>query len=210
MAPASSVAFPAASRDSAGMAEVFDAQTTREITQLLRRSASGEADAFGLAVERLYPELRRLAGWHAGNSAQSTLGATAVLHEAYLKIAASDNAFDNRAHFMSVASKAMRQIIIDYARRRSAQKRGGDLQPVQLEDASGAVDGQAVQLLMLDEMLTELARKDERAARVFECRFFGGLTDAETAAGLDLPVRTVQRAWSDAKRVLAAAWERED
>lgn len=149
-----------------------------------------------------------MAGWHASGGAQSTLGATAVLHEAYLKIAASDSSFENRAHFMSVASKAMRQIIIDYARQRSAQKRGGDLQPVQLDDANAAVDGQAVEMLILDEMLTELARKDERAARVFECRFFGGLTDAETAAGLDLPLRTVQRSWGEAKRVLAAAWER--
>lgn len=108
---------------------------------------------------------------------------------------------------MSVASKAMRQIIIDYARQRSAQKRGGDLQPVQLDDSNAAVDGQAVELLVLDEMLTELARKDARAAQVFECRFFGGLTDAETAQGLNLTLRTVQRSWSEAKRVLAAAWE---
>ena len=178
---------------------MFDQEGATQITALLRRSEAGEEGAFSSAVARLYPELRRMAAYQLKGGGQFTLGATDVLHEAYLKLSKHEGAFSNRQHFMAVASKAIRQVTVDYARRRSAAKRGGEAQRVEFEEDQLSVEDQAAELLLIDQMLDRLSAEDQRLARIFECRFFGGMSDQDTSAALELPVRTVQRGWAKAK-----------
>lgn len=137
-----------------------------------------------------------------------TLSTTALVHEAYLKLAdASRPGAHDRAHFLAIASLAMRHVLVDRARERNAQKRGGIRQRVTLDDVELAVDADADVLLQLDEALTSLAAFEPRLAQVVECRFFGGLTDAETAGALGLTTRTVQRDWVKARVLLRRALE---
>lgn len=192
------------------MGHVVEKEKAFEITQLLLQSEKGGDSAFALAVEHLYPELRRLAGYHAGNGQLATLGATDILHEAYLKLTAHDGSFNNKSHFMAVASRAMRQIIIDYARRKSANKRAGHLQRIDLDKVQIGIAEQASELLLIDQLLELLTAENPRAAKVFECRFFGGMNDEETSAALDLSLRTTQRDWMKAKAFLSHMQDTED
>jgi len=178
-----------------------------EITQLLLQSEKGGDTAFSLAVEHLYPELRRLAGFHAGKNGLATLAATDILHETYLKLSVHDGSYNNKNHFMSVASRAMRQIIIDYARRKSAHKRGSDLQRVDLDEEQTGITEQASELVLIDQLLERLSHENARAAKVFECRFFGGMNDHETSDALGISLRTAQRDWMKAKAFLSFHWE---
>lgn len=132
----------------------------------------------------------------------ATLQTTAVVNEAYLKLKDVPGQAVSRQHFLGIASKAMRHVIIDYARTRGAQKRGGDAVHVDLDDANVAVAAQAEELLAIDEALTSLAEKQPRLVKVFECKFFTGLDDDETAAALGLSKRTAQRDWMKAKAFL--------
>ena len=148
---------------------------------------------------------RRLAG--GGRGRGGTLSTTALVHEAYLKLA--DRAgpdWVDRAHFLAVASLAMRHVLVDRARERSTLKRGGRHQ-VTLDDDVSTVAAQADALLQLDDAIDRLARSEPRLARVVECRFFGGLTEPETAEALGLNVRTVQRDWVKARVLLRDALE---
>ena len=180
------------------------------ITKLLASSENGGDTAFSLAVDRLYPELRRLAGFQASSAKIASLCATDILHEAYLKLAAHDSTFNNKAHFMAVASKAMRQIIVDYARRKSASKRGGGMQRIDFDDVQIGVNEQASELLLIDQLTMQLEKENSRAARVFECRFFGGMNDRETSDAMGIPLRTVQRDWMKAKAFLGHMWNAEN
>ena len=134
------------------------------------------------------------------------MSTTALVHELYLKFARTEGAdWRNRAHFLGVASVAMRHILVDRARRRCAEKRGGPQRHVTLEEDLTATDTQAESLLELHEALDHLARLDERLARVVECRFFGGMTEQETAEALHVSVRTVRRDWIKARGLLYQA-----
>lgn len=158
-------------------------------------------------VSIAYQEMRAIAHRRLRALAPGgTLSTTALVHEAYLKLAdASRPAAQDRAHFLAVASLAMRHVLVDRARERNALKRGGIRQRVTLDDADLAVDADADVLLQLDEALTTLAAFEPRLAQVVECRFFGGLTDAETAGALGLTSRTVQRDWVKARVLLRRA-----
>lgn len=125
-----------------------------------------------------------------------------MVNEAYLKLKDLPGQAVSRQHFLGIASKAMRHVIIDYARTRSAQKRGGDVAHVDLDDANVAVEAQAEELLTIDEALTSLAENHPRLVKVFECKFFTGLDDEETAEALGLSKRTAQRDWMKAKAFL--------
>jgi len=171
------------------------------------------------ALERLMPlvygELRKVAHRQLGAERSGhTLNTTALVHEAYLKLADQTRVdWADRAHFFAVAARAMRRILVDYARRHRALRRGGGLRPVSLDavsdaegvDAAGppglqvAVAARADELVALDEALERLAAVDARLARVVECRFFAGLTEAETAEVLGVTPRTVTRDWAKAK-----------
>lgn len=181
-------------------------EAAKDITRLLMKSKNGNDTAFALAVERLYPELRKLAGYHSSNGQIPSLAATDILHEAYVKISNHEAGFNNKAHFMAVASKAMRHIIIDYARRKSAGKRGGALKRIDIDDIQIGIKEQASELLLIDQLTTQLSAENPRTARVFECRFFGGMNDRETSDALDIPLRTVQRDWMKAKAFLGQLW----
>jgi len=185
----------------------FTSTSVTEITALLQRSEAGEDTAFSMAVARLYPELRRLTAYQLKGGSEFTLGATDVLHEAYLKLSSYEGAFANRQHFMAVASRAIRQVTVDYARRRSAVKRGGQAQRVEFEEDQLSVADQASELLNIDQMLEQLAGESEQLARIFECRFFGGMSDADTSAALNISVRSVQRGWAKAKAFMVELHE---
>ena len=171
-----------------------------DITGLLRAWRAGDGRAFDALVPLVYDELRRVAHGQLGRERQGhTLGTTAVVHEAYFKLAGQKRVeWADRSHFFAVATQAMRRILVDYARRYRAEKRGGALERVSLSDAM-LVEERADYLIALDEALCELAAVDERLGRVVECRFFGGLTEEETAQVLGVTARTVRRDWTRAK-----------
>jgi RNA polymerase sigma factor (TIGR02999 family) len=177
-----------------------------EITQLLEAYAGGSRDALDELFPLVYDELRQIArGRLRGERSDHTLGATALVHEAYLKLVNLDRMnWQNRAHFFAISAQAMRNILVDYAIRRKAQKRGGGQVPVSLDDAPGdaLMSEQGIEeMLVLNDALERLAALDPRQAKVVECRFFGGLSIEETAHVLDVSPATVSRDWS-----MARAW----
>ncbi len=165
---------------------------------MLTRAAAGDAAVAKETFSVVYDALRALAHRHLRRSGGATLNTTALVHEAWLKLVQGEAEFEGRAHFFAVAATAMRQILVDHARRRHAQKRGP-------RPASGsALDhvGEASdveELLAIDAILTRLAALDERLARVVEWRFFAGLAEEEIARALDVDVRTVRRDWRKAR-----------
>jgi RNA polymerase sigma factor (TIGR02999 family) len=177
------------------------------ITELLADLRSGRREAFDQILPLVYAELRRAARRELAARPSDSLSTTALVHELYLKFSRAERAdWRNRAHFLGVASVAMRHILVDRARRRKAEKRGGPHRHVTLEDdLTAAVDNQAESLLELHEALDHLAKLDQRLARVVECRFFGGMTEQETAEALHVAVRTVRRDWIKARGLLYQA-----
>ena len=182
---------------------------SESVSDLLAAAAVGD-DA---AIDRLYPlvydDLRRRASrQRAALLGPATLNTTALVHESYLKLAASPPEANDRGHFLAIAARAMRQAIITYAERRSAQKRGGGLPDVPLDDAPQLADLSATQaddLLALHNALDELEQAvGERPARVVECRFFAGLSVEETADALGISAPTVKRDWRAARAWLYA------
>jgi RNA polymerase sigma factor (TIGR02999 family) len=181
-----------------------DGQTS--ITTLLADLRAGRREAFDQIVPLVYQELRRTARRELAVRPSDTLSTTALVHELYLKLArATDADWRNEAHFLGVAAIAMRHILVDHARRRIAGKRGGPQGPVTLDEALVAGDGQAETLLELHDALEHLATLDERLARVVECRFFGGMTEQQTAEALNVTERTVRRDWVKARGLLYRA-----
>jgi RNA polymerase sigma factor (TIGR02999 family) len=170
------------------------------VTTLLQRWARGDQAAFGDLVPMVYQELRRLAH-HRLKSERSdhTLQSTALVNEAFLRLLGSEPAeLQNRAHFIAIASRLMRQILVDYMRRRAAVKRDGGCRiDVELL-AELPIQGDA-QLLALDEALESLSRQDDRQARIVEMKFFGGLTAPEIAEVLGISLTTVERDWAVAR-----------
>lgn len=165
------------------------------ITLLLRDFAGGDREALDRLVPLLYPELRRLArGYLRKESSNHTLQATALVHEAYARLANQDQPdYRNRAHFMGVAARVMRQILIDHARVRKAEKRNHGARPVPFEEALSAAAEEPSIILAVHEALVELQEKDAVKARLIEMRFFGGMTAEDSAEVLGLPVEQVRR-----------------
>ena len=173
-----------------------------EVTQLLQALKGGDRDAEGKLLEAVYGELHRMAARHMRRErADHTLQATALIHEAYVRlIDQGGKDWQNRAHFYGVAAQVMRRILVDYARTHRAGKRGGGQQRVALDDALPMMTiEQSDELLALDEALSRLAQFDPRQSRVVELRYFGGLNEEETAVALGVSSRTVKRDWSVAK-----------
>lgn len=172
------------------------------VTQLLDELRAGRREAFDEILPLVYHELRRVAHRERAVRPSDTLFTTALVHELYLKLARSHADWRNRAHFMRAAAVAMRHILVDHARRRMAGKRGGPQRAITLDDALTIVDSKAELLLELHEALDRLAELDERLALVVECRFFGGMTEQETAEALHVNERTVRRDWAKARCLL--------
>lgn len=179
-----------------------------EITSLAQRWSDGDEDALEQLIELTYPELRRLARRHMRFEAASdpTIDTTALVHEAYLRLAGdNENVWPSRAHFFAFCSKVMRRVLIDYARRRTAEKRGGALVRVPLREGVSPIETQVAQVLDVERVLERLAARDERMAQVVECRFFGGLSIAETAEAVGMSASTVDRDWARARAYLLRA-----
>jgi RNA polymerase sigma factor (TIGR02999 family) len=175
-----------------------------EITWLVERWGQGDESALEPLVELVYDDLRQIARRHLRTLAGGqTLGTTALVNELYLKLAGvQESTWGGRAQFFAFCSKAMRHILVDHARRSQATKRGGDRVQVSLSRAAHEVEPESSDLVALDEALDFLATKSERMARIVECRFFGGLSVAETAETLGTSIRTVEREWARARAYL--------
>ena len=177
-----------------------------DITQILTAARGGGPGALDRLLPLVYDDLRLHARRQLRRRRSQTLDTTALVHEAYLRLVDPAQAdFQNRCHFLAVASMAMRQILVDRARRHAALKRGGAGQQVTLDSALLQIQPRAIEILALDEALRSLAAADERLARLVELRFFGGLTLEETAEVLRISVRTVQREWRMARAFLLRA-----
>lgn len=172
-----------------------------ELTQLLSAWRGGDQSAFDEVWRQVYDHLRNIARRKlAGERAGHTLDTTALVHEAYFKLAGQDGAtFNDRAHFLAVAALAMRRILVNYARDRVAQKRGGAQVRVTLDDGQRAGGHDAAELIAIDDLLDRLAALDDRQAKVVVYRFYGGLTDPEIAEALGISVPTVRRDWRAAR-----------
>ena len=174
-----------------------------DLTELLRAHASGEPGALDRLFAQVYDELRRMArGRLRHERADHTLGATELVHEAFFRLVRLDRIdWRGRAHFLAIASQAMRNVLLDHAVQRGARKRGGGARPVTLERLEVAGEVRPEELIALCEAIERLERVEPRQARVVECRFFGGLSLEETAAALSVSTATVSRDWT-----IARAW----
>jgi len=176
------------------------------MTEVLRLLRAGDQDAFHVVMPLVYEELKKLARSHLRReSGPAQLQTTALVHETFLKMAGGRHpSYENRAHFYGIASRLMRQVLVDTARARSAAKRGAALE-VQLADLPDRAMWPNRSVLALEDALTRLEETDERKARLIEMRYFGGLTAEESAAALSIPVHLVRR-----ELRLAQAWLRKE
>ena len=177
--------------------------STQDVTQVLRELSAGHDTAPAKLMPLVYDELRKLAGGYLqGERTDHTLQATALVHEAYIRLVDWQNVtWQNRAHFFALAAQVMRRILVDHARERHAQKRGGGSTKLSLDEAVSLPQQREVDLLALDDALQALAAFDETQSKIVELRFFGGLTIDETAEALRVSPATVKREWT-----LAKAW----
>ena len=181
--------------------------SSHEVTELLVDWANGNQSAADRLMPRVYDELRRLAHHYMKQERPGhTLQTSALVNEAYLRLIDQKQAnWQNRAQFFGIAAQLMRRILVDYARRRRYQKRGGDAQQVDLDEALIVSPTRSAQVVALDESLNELAQFDPRKSQIVELRFFGGLSIEETAKVLGVSPGTVMRDWT-----LAKAWLRKE
>lgn len=176
------------------------------VTRILHDARSGDREVLDRIVPLLYEELSRIAQSQRRQGPRGgTLDTTAVLHEAYLRLVDQTSAaWEDRVHFLAYAAKAMRTVLLDHARRQSRLKRGGGRVRVTLRDDDAMVTHEAETLITLDAALTRMTDEEPRLGRIVECRFFGGMSEKETAAVVGITDRTVRRDWLKAK-----AWLRE-
>ncbi len=181
-----------------------------DVTRLLRRAASGDEAAEQQLYASIYGELHHLAEMHMSRqSATTTLQPTALVNEAWLRVAKSlpmsGKVYGDRGHFLCVASCAMRSSLVDAARKRASVRHGGDAQRLPLEVAVDLIEDRGIELIALDDVLRQLEAIEPRQARIVELRFFAGLTNAEVAEAIGVSQATVERDWS-----LARMWLREE
>jgi len=178
-----------------------------EITQMLIELTGGNKEVVNQILPHIYDELRRLAGSYLRRErSDHTLQPTALVHEAYMKLIDQKKVkWQNRAHFFGIAAQVMRRILMDHARKHSAEKRGGEAEKLPIEEEILVVShGRSAELLALDEALEKLAQFDETKAKIVELRYFGGLSIEETAEVMGVSVPTVNRHWRMAKAWLHA------
>jgi RNA polymerase sigma factor (TIGR02999 family) len=179
------------------------AEQAPNVTDLLRALSQGRRDALDRLLPLVYDQLRRIAhGQMRGEHTGHTLSTTALVHEAYLRLVKIEHVqWQDRAHFFAVAARLMRRVLIDYARARLREKRGGEALRVPLDEALDLGVGRADDLMVLEEALTRLEALNERQCRVVECRCFAGMSVEETAVALSISPATVKRDWA-----LSRAW----
>jgi len=174
---------------------------SNEVTELLRQWSGGDVAAREKLVPLVYEELRRIArNCLAGQPNHHTLQSTALVHEAYLRLAGRTSVrWDDRVHFFAVAAQLMRRILVDHARMKLASKRGGDCVTLLLDETIATPRQREVDLVALDDALSALAQLDEQQARLVELRYFTGLSIEETAKALNISASTVKREWATAR-----------
>ena len=175
-----------------------------KLPELVRRWNDGEQDVLDDIVDLVYDDLRIIAHKHLKLERDDhTLSTTALVHEAYVKLSErTGSVWQGRAQFFALVSKVMRNLLIDYARRRTASRRGGSKIHVPLDEGRAGVDSELVELLSLDQALDQLEVRNARMARIVECRFFGGMPHAEIAEAIGVSLRTVERDWTRARAYL--------
>jgi RNA polymerase sigma-70 factor, ECF subfamily len=180
-------------------------ESSIDVTQLLEQLSRGNQDVLAELIPLVYDELRRLAAYHLRRErSDHTLQATALVHEAYLRLVDQRHVdWKNRSHFFGVAAHLMRRILLMHARRVHAAKRGGSAQRISLDEGVVFTREHSTELVALDELLTRLAALDPQQARIVELRFFGGLSVEETADLMTISPATVKRDWAMAKAWLA-------
>jgi RNA polymerase sigma factor (TIGR02999 family) len=180
-----------------------ESDSSANVTQLLISWNKGDRTALDEMMPLVYNELKRIASYYLSRERTGhTLQTTALVHEAYMRLIDQQRVdWKNRAHFLGIASEMMRRILVNYARDRAALKRGGNPQRISLSKLNEAVEQPDVDLLALDQALTELGALDERKSRIVELKFFGGLTTEEIAEVLEISGATVEREW-----MVARAW----
>ena len=171
-----------------------------QVTQLLKAMRTGDPKAAEHLLPLVYAELHRLAKSHMRRERPDhTLQATALINEAYLRLVGEDVDWNSRAHFIGVAANVMRRVLVDYARTRNAEQRGGGLQRVEMQDELAISPDKLDEVEQLDEALKKLEKEDPRQARVVELRYFGGLSVEQIGALLEIAPRTVKRDWAMAR-----------
>ncbi len=185
--------------------------SSHDVTQLLQEMGRGDPDARAKVIPLVYDELRVLArGYLRQERAGHTLQPTAVVHEAFLRLVQGEEIdWENRSHFFAIAARVMRQILVNYALAHRTAKRGGGVPRLSLEAAEFVPQESADDLVVLDELLRDLAKSYPRQSEVVECKFFGGMETKEIAAALKISEKTVLRDWSFAKVWLFRALTRE-
>lgn len=178
-----------------------DGSSTSQVTRLLHAFGRGDNAALGNLVPLVYDSLRRVAHRQLrGERSDHTLSPTALVHETYLELARLGGVeWQDRRHFFAAAARTMRHVLVDYAVRRNAQKRGGDRRKVAFEEVILSSDDRLDDVLALNDALERLEEFDERLVRIVECRYFAGLTIEETAQTLDISEATVSRDWTRAR-----------
>jgi RNA polymerase sigma-70 factor (ECF subfamily) len=176
---------------------------TGEVTRLLGEIGSGKKDAMNQLLPLVYDELHRLArSYFRRERGEHTLQPTALVHEAYIRMVDQKSAMQTRGHFLAVAATQMRRILLDYARKHRAERRGGGGQKVLLEDTMAIAEQTPLDMIGLDTALTQLSKLDPEQGKLVELRFFGGLSVEETADVMGVSPATIKRSWSSARAFL--------
>jgi RNA polymerase sigma factor (TIGR02999 family) len=187
-----------------------ETQDDKEIEELLAAVEKGDENAMATLIEAIYPELKRLARFQlAHERPDHTLNTTAIVHEAYLRLASRNQTWNNRRHFLRAAATVMRHLLVDHARKRNAAKRGDGKAALVLDDELHGIKDDTLAVLALDNAMKDIAAIDPRLERIVECRYFAGLSVADTAEALDMAVRTVERDWQRARGYLLRAMEQQ-
>jgi len=183
------------------MAKADEARSSEEVTALLQAWSGGDRSAFDKLAHIVYAELRRLAlNYMSRERRDRTLQPTALVHEAYLRLADLQSmGWQSRVHFFAMSAQVMRRVLVDFARSRQRHKRGGNQQRLSLDECANLGTGHDAALIALDDALTALAEAHARKCRVVEMKFFGGLSNEEIAASLHISCDTVSRDWNFAK-----------
>lgn len=180
----------------------------RKVADLLSAIDAGDQQALEELVTLVYPDLKKLAHFQlAGERPNHTLNTTAIVHEAFVRLAGGRSAWTDRAHFLRAASKVMRHLLVDHARKHKAEKRGGGVDALELDEQRVESSDDSVAVLALDTALKDMAATDPRLESIVECRYFAGLSVAETAEALGMAVRTVERDWQKARGYLLKAMQ---
>ena len=174
--------------------------SSKHITEILATLSAGDQESLKSLIPLVYDELRRLARYHLNRERRDhTLQSTALVNEAYMRLARQDLRIQNRAHFFAIASQLMRQILVDYARRHRAGKRGAGVCLLTLDKPVALPQTRSVDVVALDDALNSLARLDPQQSHIVQLRFFGGLSIDETSAVLGISPATVKRDWTTAR-----------